>query len=1252
MGPLPDVTKGASAQQQADSRAVASLRVVTWNVNSFTEVKANYLVALSSVNPSVDVWCLQDVRVIGPDIKAVLNCGGLTMAMVSRDGSEAGGAAVVWRNSLNGKVWNPGLPPELLLVGEACAVEFGLLGECLRIVSVYIPPRNGMPPNSIFNLMQALSVGQEPLLVVGDLNARMALWCTKADSANGSTRLRGKELVRWMEGSTGMTLVPLGPTFLPAGTSPDVGFVRGLLVPPRVHSGVDTRLSDHALVKVDLGCYIVESDVPVAERHIARSVLALGAATEAHWKLYEERLRGVNWTLRGSVNSCATKLISSLRHASCVLPKGLVSSRRAGCSPAILKAVEMGDVVALRAAVIAARKKDVFAAVAQLSPKQPLPFFTAEEASHQFMPAKPAPPSYPAPVVDVEGMKRMSEGVTVALVGQAISNLSNLNSCDQFGIANAHLRRLPPAAVEFFVALLRRSLREGCPPKVWLYTMAGYTSKVEKASCIKEVRFFGLTSVFAKLAERCIYTLLLPSLILNPRQLAYKKGYHPVLSVVDTVAAALDYSKRPYVYRAVNNTRFSVKPVSIIVGLDYTEAFYSPFYGSILEGCTRIGVPSTLLPWLNAFLLNRVITFKGSNGVGAICVTPDRGTPPGVILAELLFRAVMDALLPELERLRVELLASRSVHFTFSLGADDLNFAFGGADALSVMNAIKVVVKFVVLWSSQKGLSLNAKKSHYMVVAQRATPDEYEAICKEGGWTELLAVPLNGGGVLKLPRREVTKIYGIMVKSTLVVDSTPFNTKVAGALSLLRCLRFKFPPDQLRRVWSAFGECHLRHLGPMSSRVLGAELEGFSRMSAQAARWVSGAMKSSPSADVHREAGVRSAKVLMEKSRMALAVAVIAAPSTLGGLGHFSVLPAVPSELSKVHLLSLVPQFIDWSVVQRVSFVFPPRGMNKSRSVEARRDYNEMLWALPADITMICDAAVRDSTMQAGGAWQIWCGSHPPSEGVIPLGRSCSFYAEAMVALAGLRELEKLLVRLPQGSLVAVYSDGLSFQQALAVGPGEDRIPIITEIWRTILRMVGLGHTLVFRFLFAHVDFAQHDYIDKRAEESINCPVDTAAPMWHKDALRLWERQLQKEVLGSSTFEKLAADIPKDERRFLCVPPSKKLPIKSQVELARLRIGVSSRLGGFEANPAAVPKDCPRCGSVAVLGRQGSGVIHMFTACQGPGVAAERSKQGIKGPASLWLDPEAALRFAWWWYDHGVPMGTIEEDEEVELHVA
>ena len=205
----------------------------------------------------------------------------------------------------------------------------------------------------------------------------------------------------------------------------------------------------------------------------------------------------------------------------------------------------------------------------------------------------------------------------------------------------------------------------------------------------------------SKVFEKIMYSRLLNYLdhykILFSYQFGFRKShstYMAFMVLIDKLTRALDEGK-------------------FVVGilLDFSKAFDTVDHDILLTKLSHYGIRGVPLLWFQSYLSNRQ-QFVAYNGVSSSVKTVKCGVPQGSILGPLLFLIYINDLV------------NVCSHCLPILFADDTNLFVSGVDMSHISEIVSKELAELSQWLKVNKLSLNLKKTQYMIFSRRKSKDE------------------------------------------------------------------------------------------------------------------------------------------------------------------------------------------------------------------------------------------------------------------------------------------------------------------------------------------------------------------------------------------------------------------------------------------------------------------------------------------------------------------------------------------------
>ena len=175
------------------------------------------------------------------------------------------------------------------------------------------------------------------------------------------------------------------------------------------------------------------------------------------------------------------------------------------------------------------------------------------------------------------------------------------------------------------------------------------------------------------------------------------------------------------------------------VFLDFSKAFDTVNHSILLDKPYHYGIRGCAHKWLKSYLTNRT-QFVTYNSTVSDHQMIKCGVPLGSILGPLLFLVYVNDL-PSV--------CSSALPISF---ADDTNLFLSGSDPICIENRMNDDLKEIAMWFKVSKLSLNMKKTHFMVFSGKNKPNPN------------LVIRIDGKSMHKV---EKTKFLGVIIDKRL-----------------------------------------------------------------------------------------------------------------------------------------------------------------------------------------------------------------------------------------------------------------------------------------------------------------------------------------------------------------------------------------------------------------------------------------------------------------------------------------------------
>ena len=323
--------------------------------------------------------------------------------------------------------------------------------------------------------------------------------------------------------------------------------------------------------------------------------------------------------------------------------------------------------------------------------------------------------------------------------------------------------------------LVNSSLEEGVFPSELKIARVVPIHKAGNRRLVSNYRPISLLSTFSKIYEKIMHKRVLDFLDSNDSLFESQYGFRPGRSCEQALLNAQS---------SILNA-LSQKKVALLLLIDFSKAFDLVDHSILLKKLQHYGIRGVAHNWFKSYLENRQ-QFVTVNGTDSDYSSLLYGVPQGSILGPLLFIIYINDL-PGINDLA-----------KFILYADDANIIITGSSYDEVYAKVTDLSTHLKNWVNSNGLSLNLKKTTYMIFGGRA---------RSLGTKDC---PLLIDGT-KIELTSEAKFLGVILDDRLTWAShiSAVKAKMCRYLGIMFKLKRSLPKGPRLQIFHSFVQSHL-----------------------------------------------------------------------------------------------------------------------------------------------------------------------------------------------------------------------------------------------------------------------------------------------------------------------------------------------------------------------------------------------------------------------------------------------------------
>ena len=291
---------------------------------------------------------------------------------------------------------------------------------------------------------------------------------------------------------------------------------------------------------------------------------------------------------------------------------------------------------------------------------------------------------------------------------------------------------------------------------------------------ISNYRPISILPSFSKILEKLVYVRLYNYVvkcnILTAKQFGFQPShscYMALLELYDRLSEAID------------NKEFAIG-----LFIDLQKAFDTLDHGILLRKLSFYGIRGTPLLWFCSYLKNRK-QYVCIDNVSSSLKVISCGVPQGSILGPLLFLLFINDLV------------NCSNVLNFLLFADDTNMMYSNKSLKTLVSTMNIELCNLSNWFLSNKLSLNLKKTHYILFGGRHVKEEVNIFINK----------------IKIEQVTVTKFLGVYVDQKLNWKNhiDHISKKISSNLGVINKIKYKLNSKSLVELYNAMILPHLTY---------------------------------------------------------------------------------------------------------------------------------------------------------------------------------------------------------------------------------------------------------------------------------------------------------------------------------------------------------------------------------------------------------------------------------------------------------
>ena len=414
-------------------------------------------------------------------------------------------------------------------------------------------------------------------------------------------------------------------------------------------------------------------------------------------------------------------------------------------------------------------------------------------------------------------------------VHQTIKDLKNNSSPGTDTITKQNILHISDIIGGILANLINYVLSSGIFPEELKISKIIPIYKGGQHSDIGNYRPITISNTFSKIVEKIIKTRIVKYIQQTFKFDSYQYGFQKKSSTLDTNVDFLEYI----------TTELDKKKHVAVVFIDLKKAFDTVNIELMLDKMHKMGIRGVAYQLMKSYSTGRQ-QFTVVNGSSSSKSVINVGVPQGSVLGPVEYLMYVHSL---------KYVGLRARYFMF---ADDTALVYSAAELLDLETAVNYDLDIYYKWLCRNKLTINVKKTVYMLIKQKNKVDGD------------LALVINGANIQRVKNY---KYLGLEITSDLTWDShiNSIIKKIVPMVGAIRRCSGYLNNNSRALLYNSFVETHLRYLIPCWGNAAKHLLNKLQRVQNKAIKVIYSIEYYTPTIEIYKQTNkmnIRNLKIL------------------------------------------------------------------------------------------------------------------------------------------------------------------------------------------------------------------------------------------------------------------------------------------------------------------------------------------------------------------------------------------------------